>query len=174
MSGASPYYTIHFVGCLTNNGSDDQSNYFSIPITFRFISKQITCVRWLPVYMHFLFPRCCLQKLVQWAKSRHARLYGYQYSLPSLPLPKLSETLERVCDRFSFISPPSFSDHVHLETRNIYLTTSPVKIWWPLDNVKISRFTHTGKTVEFPNFLLTSYCLSAAFLIYMVLVETIS
>ncbi|KAF6773028.1 hypothetical protein AHF37_08062 [Paragonimus kellicotti] len=34
-------------------------------------------------------------QLVRLAKSRHSRLYGYQYSLPSLPLPSLRATLDR-------------------------------------------------------------------------------
>ncbi|KAA0201179.1 Carnitine O-palmitoyltransferase 1 liver isoform [Fasciolopsis buskii] len=34
-------------------------------------------------------------KAVQFFKSRHPRLYGYQYSLPALPLPRLKDTISK-------------------------------------------------------------------------------
>ncbi|KAF7252228.1 hypothetical protein EG68_10877 [Paragonimus skrjabini miyazakii] len=44
---------------------------------------------------HQVHLRLKRKQLVRLAKSRHSRLYGYQYSLPSLPLPSLRATLDR-------------------------------------------------------------------------------
>ncbi|TPP56479.1 Carnitine palmitoyltransferase I [Fasciola gigantica] len=85
-------------------------------------------------------------KIVQLFKSRHQRLYGYQYSLPALPLPRLKDTINKcllsvkhlktpeeydalVRDADSFLRGPGPKLQIFLWLKT-WITSNYVSDWW--------------------------------------------
>lgn len=85
-------------------------------------------------------------KLLKMSMSNHPRLYGYQYSLPSLPLPSLRDTLEKYLLSVQHLLPTKVYDELALEAEDFrkgvglrlqfflwlktWFTSNYVSDWW--------------------------------------------